>query len=190
MTPQERNVGRVPFHIGDWKMMSKLWRQIASMLIVSGLAFGCASIMKGTRQDLSVTSSPSDATVEIRRGSAAGEGERVFAGATPATAELSRKHEYVVTVSMDGYRTAKIPVTKDGIQPWWWGNIALLSLLGIVIDYVDGAMYRLEPATIHVSMETAAIDGAGDGDLCAIVLHQLEDGRIRRIRVPMVSISN
>lgn len=79
----------------------------------------------------------------------------MFAGRTPAMMMLPRKHEYVVTISQPGYKTVRIAVLQTGIQPWWWANVWPGNLFGFV-DYFNGAIYRLAPGTIAVTLEVAS----------------------------------
>src|SRR3982750_3493837 len=81
---------------------------------------GCASIMSGTSQNLTFTSTPDGATV-----TAAGRG----IGKTPITTRLSKETGQSVTFDKDGYKpiTMRLETRMDG---WFWGNIVLGGFIG------------------------------------------------------------
>lgn len=127
-------------------------------LLVGALALGaatavtgCATIIKGTSQDISVDSNPGGAQVTVTQNS----GVEVFKGATPAKLSLSKKHEYTVSVKLAGYQEARVPVTQH-LSGWFFGNLLCGGLLGMVIDAVDGAMYNLEPENVSVTLVQVA----------------------------------
>ena len=65
-----------------------------------------------------------------------------FTGVTPASFTLSRKGDFVVSISKEGYETAEIPVKSQiagagavGMA----GNVLIGGIIGIGADAVKGA---------------------------------------------------
>jgi hypothetical protein len=107
--------------------------------IASLLLSGCATIINGTHQDLTVTSQPEALCVSIN-------GEPY--GATPVVASLPRGKNYVVQVQEDQYHPYQItvvPVASGMI----WGNLILGGLIGMAVDSGTGAGYEHSPSRVH-----------------------------------------
>jgi hypothetical protein len=153
-------------------------------LSVIVIAVGCASIMKGTKQTVSVSSSPSAATVKIKTTG----GVLVFEGVTPATTSLPKNKEYLATISLEGYKDATSSISKEGIEGWFWGNLICGGIIGIVIDLTNGAMNSLGPDQIHVELVHAQVTGEKDA-VYAVLTARDSQGQLRRTAIPMVSAS-
>jgi hypothetical protein len=99
---------------------------------------GCASIVEGSGQNVWVkteTKQPSTCTVSNSRDSS------TISGPTQVTVKRSKTDLNVRCVdSATGVQGDK--VVASGLENWWWGNIALLSPLGVFIDGVSGAMWE------------------------------------------------
>lgn len=124
--------------------------QAAALLTLAVITTGCGAIFNGTRQTITATSAPDQATISTEPGT----GEFT----TPASLSLERKNNYVLTFRREGYRPATFQVQKK-LQ----GGIVVLDvlftgLLGVIIDAATGAWYKLDPQTAVVSL-TALTDG-------------------------------
>lgn len=122
---------------------------------------GCASIFSEQTYPVQVTSEPSRASIEIKDE----DGNVVYNGSTPATVKLTSSagyfdgERYTVTFRKDGYDEEQF-VINSGIDGWYWGNILLGGILGmLIIDPATGAMYDLPSkagATLKPSVDMAA----------------------------------
>jgi hypothetical protein len=170
-------------HIREEQTMNRLKQFIVTVVLLSvaGLfVIGCATIMKGTKQKVLLSSTPSQAKVIIKTVS----GMTAFEGTTPATAELSKKDEYIVTVSLAGYKDKSVNITQEGIEGWFWGNLLCGGVIGIVVDVTNGAMHKLSPEQINVELTTAQIPGQEDA--VYVVFYALDrQGQLRSLAVPM-----
>ena len=153
---------------------------ILSVVVLVLAVSGCATILTGTDQDILVTSSPTSANVTIK----ANNGMEVFNGVTPATVTLARKREYAVTISLEGYKSVTLPINQS-FQALYLGNIICGGLIGLVIDAVNGAMWKLEPEMVSVSLSTAMTE-TGERRLFAEFRMMDHNDNLRMFRVPLV----
>ena len=124
-----------------------------TILFIVGIACivvigGCSTIVNGTTQSVSISSDPSGAEVQV-------DGNPV--GVTPLSTELKRKHNHLVTISLDGYKTQQITINKvmSGAVA---GNILAGGLIGWGIDAANGSQYKLKPDTIAVVLVPGSTD--------------------------------
>ena len=119
-------------------------KTLSSCLVVSLLFFqtGCASIVSGKSQDVSIRSNPPGAAVEI---------DGMSMGKTPFTTELRRKKRHQIKVIKEGY-LEESRVTKKGFNWWFAGNVLIGGIIGIIIDFATGAVYNVDPDEINVSL--------------------------------------
>ena len=117
-------------------------------LLLSGilaLTIGCASIVSKNTYPVSVTSSPSGATVTITDSN----GLTVGSGLTPQTITLRAKSgffkaaTYDLEFKKDGYQTTHSTI-RAGLDGWYLGNIIFGGLIGIlIVDPATGSMWKL-----------------------------------------------
>lgn len=141
---------------------------VFSALVLSIVVAGCASIIHGSSQDVSIASDPSGATVTING---------VERGQTPITQSLKRKKTHTLTLALDGYETEELFIERK-VSGWFWGNILFGGLIGIAIDAGTGAMYKLDPSTVDtmLSENTASRSArSGDGDVFITVVLEPSD---------------
>jgi hypothetical protein len=114
---------------------------IAACMAVPLLS-GCATIIKGSHQDIPVATDPSNASVFV---------DGVRQGYTPTKLNLARKASYVVTLELDGHESESITI-KPSIGGAVAGNIIAGGLIGWGVDAGTGAQYNLHPDTINVRL--------------------------------------
>jgi|GEM_PF-602758 len=147
---------------------------LSILLITLSIFTGCASIISGGNQSIYFDSIPQDAEVTIR----AIQSENSWEGTTPFTAELKRKHEYRVTVKLDGYETTHVRINRD-VNNWVVGNLILGIMPWVVIDYATGAMFELKPDEILITLEEP--NSSKKDEKMELVLYSLnEDGKLVR----------
>lgn len=136
----------------------------ASLLSATLLAVtGCASIMHGTTQSVGISSSPSGASVSV-------DGQNF--GTTPAFADLSRNGTHIVSISLPGYRTQDLTLTKS-VSDWVWGNIVFGGIIGLAVDAATGGLYKLSPEQMVASLdenEVAVLEENNNSIVVQIVL--------------------
>ncbi len=112
---------------------------------------GCASIMHGTTQQVAVSSSPTGAKVAVNG---------MDRGVTPVIADLKRKDNHVIRVTLDGYQPFEMALTRS-VSGWVWGNLVFGGIPGLAIDAITGGLYKLAPEQVvaqlqHQDMQVAA----------------------------------
>lgn len=108
------------------------------------LVGACASIVHGSRQQVSVTSTPSNARITV-------DGQPQ--GSTPAVIKLKRKDLHTVRLELEGYHPAEIALTRK-VSGWVWGNIIFGGLIGLAVDAGTGGMYKLTPEQVAATLPT------------------------------------
>ena len=133
---------------------------IALLLLTSS----CATIISGTTQKVNFTSTPSAAGIFI---------DEVQVGITPKELELERKREYNVVIKLDGYTPYETKLTKK-FNAWYLGNIALGGIIGLVIDPITGAMYKLTPKQIDAQMSNGVVFKQKRGEAYVAVVLEVD----------------
>jgi hypothetical protein len=117
---------------------------LVCLLATVPFATGCGVIFGGTRQTIRATSSPEGASVETTPAS--------IGYKTPTTLNLERKNSYVLTFSMPGYTSQKAELQRSLRTGIVIADVLLTGLVGIVIDAVTGAWYKLSPDVANVTL--------------------------------------
>lgn len=118
---------------------------VSSVLLSLG---ACASVTRGTKDAWQISSDPSGAKVETSNG--------FFCAATPCAIKMSRKSEFVATITKPGYKTATVTVTHQTATSGavgMAGNVLVGGLIGIGVDAMTGATQDLVPNPAHVTLE-------------------------------------
>ena len=102
---------------------------------------GCASIVHGTRQEVSISSNPSEAMVS--------DGEVTIK--TPGKINLKRNKDHILTITKPGYETESVRIVRV-ISGALAGNILAGGVIGWGVDAVSGAQWRLEPETVAITL--------------------------------------
>ena len=148
----------------------KVWTSAVLIPVLAILQMGCATIMGGGKQEIQLNSNPEGATVSSTR---AGMEEKMDY-TTPETVAFERKGHYILTFSKEGYETKKVELMRS-MRGWMLVWDVLLGVVGIVIDAVTGAWYRLEPEEVNVTLTklSSAVPGP---DEIRITLSGTSDG--------------
>ena len=101
----------------------------------------CASIINGTRQKVSITTNPPGAMIS----------DGVATYQTPATLDLKRGQDHILTITKEGHEPETVRLTRV-ISGAVAGNILAGGLIGWGVDAISGAQWRLEPETLAVNL--------------------------------------
>ena len=120
-------------------------RHRVTVLLAMGLLLvqvACASVISGTRQKISVQSTPPGANVQV-------DGRPT--GQTPLVTKVKRNKRHEILITKEGY----LPDSRSTGKAFNYvllGNILVGGLIGMTIDLVDGAAYTVEPNKIVVTL--------------------------------------
>jgi len=126
----------------SYKIMKKSYYII--ILVIAILFQGCATLVSGSKQTIRFSSYPTQATVKING---------IPYGKTPTKARLKRRGQQYIQIEMEGYKTYETTFTKR-LNGWFWGNILIGGLIGMVIDAATGSMYNLTPEQMHAHFKS------------------------------------
>ncbi len=107
---------------------------------------GCASIVSGKTQDISIRSNPLGATVTI---------DGMSAGATPVTTDVKRKRRHNIKITKEGY-VEETRATHKGFNWWYCANLIIpFGIIGLVVDVATGAIFTVSPDEVNVTLTKA-----------------------------------
>jgi len=117
---------------------------ILGCVIVAGIvsiASGCATIVKGNSQSLSVKTDPPGAACELAR-----KGKTVaVVNPTPGSTQVSKGAAALdVTCKKQGYLDATASASSS-VQGWTLGNLLIGGVVGLVVDAGSGALHEYQP---------------------------------------------
>jgi len=106
---------------------------------------GCATIIQGTSQSISVNSNPSGAKIIVMG---------MERGTTPAVIKVDRSDSnIIVRIVKDGYEPVEVMLTRS-VSGWIFGNIVFGGLLGLVVDFATGGAYNVSPEFIQANLQS------------------------------------
>lgn len=143
------------------------WRRVCSIVPFGALVLltGCATIMHGSNQRVDFDSTPPGASVAV-------DGKVV--GTTPTGAELDRGSEHDVVISLPGYRPFEMHLSR-GVDGWFFANLLLGGVIGLVVDASNGSMYKLDKDRVSVTLEKAT-SSTPSGKLHIVVVDHVGPG--------------
>ncbi len=115
-------------------------------------ASGCGTVFNGTRQNVPMYSTPEGAEIIING---------VSHGTTPAAFRLKRGVVYVVEFKREGYEDVVTVLNRKLDIPPFAINILTTVYAGVLVDFVTGAAYYVEPGVINVALPPLADDEFG-----------------------------
>lgn len=128
------------------RMKKPAW--VISLSLLGGvgltlLVIGCASIIHGTRQNISVSSVPTGAKVIVKG---------VHMATTPAVIALKRNESNIILrFEKEGYEPVEVALNRS-VDGWIAGNIIFGGLIGLAVDFISGGAYKLSPSEINAVM--------------------------------------
>jgi hypothetical protein len=107
------------------------------------LCSSCATIVCGSKQTVKFSSNPANAIISINNS---------VVGVTPYETKLDRKvKEHHIVFKLDGYQPFETKLTRK-FNAWYIGNLAIGGLVGLIIDPITGAIYKLSPKEVKAEM--------------------------------------
>jgi hypothetical protein len=109
--------------------------------------YGCASIISGSKQQMTFQSTPEGATVSVN-------GRLV--GKTPISIQLDKKSGQSLEFKKDGYQPVTMELTTH-LDGWFWGNIILGGFIGSTTDGISGAVHEYSPSQYYVTLQPVSV---------------------------------
>ena len=123
--------------------MKKINLYLSFMLCFSFmLTTSCATLFKGSLDQLSVNSSTKDAEVYING---------TFRGKTPLKLKLKSKNSYTVEVKKNGYSSQTYNI-ESNVGAGWVILDVLTGLVPVIVDISTGAWTYLEPNVVNADL--------------------------------------
>jgi len=120
--------------------------KIAAVAALGVAVSGCATIVKGTSQVVSVSTPPATGANCVLTNP-----EGSWTITTPAQVKVSKsKEDLVAKCTMPGYQDATQRIASS-FQSWTAGNVLIGGVIGIGVDAASGAMNEY-PTTITIPM--------------------------------------
>ena len=117
-------------------------KRIVLGILILGLflSMGCASVLKGTSQDVTFDSSPQGAEVYVDGGNM---------GKTPLTLTLKKNAYDNIMVKKEGFETQNIPLEKS------FDGVAIINIFWDLstTDLITGALYEYKPNQYFFEMK-------------------------------------
>lgn len=121
---------------------------IAAMVATWSAGSGCATIVNGRTQKITVQTEPAGATASV-----AGVGSFT----TPAVLSLDRDTDHVITFTKAGFPERSVTL-KRRLSGWAFGNIIFGGIIGIVIDAATGDWWYFDPETFVVNLTSGNLE--------------------------------
>ena len=126
------------------------------LLLAAALALpcvGCASVSRGTTENISISSTPAGATAELSGL------DNPTSCVTPCVVVAKRSADITVTVNKEGYEPQVVPLTKE-VPPTgaagFAGNVLVGGLVGMGVDAYTGAALDHKPNPVIVTLQPLA----------------------------------
>jgi hypothetical protein len=126
-------------------------------LALAAMCGGCATVVRGTTDQVGFNSTPSGAEVHTSNG---------LGCITPCTLTVKKNEEFIATFEKPGYQPQQVPVTRQVVGAGvasTAGNVIVGGVIGIGVDAITGAGYDHVPNPVNVVLEPDTPPAAARG---------------------------
>lgn len=110
-------------------------KALVAVAIVGAAASGCATVIKGSSQEIAVNTVPVDGAECTLHSS-----EGTWRLTTPGKVKVDKtKNDITLTCEKPGYRTSTDTVVS-GFEAWTLGNLVLGGIIGLGVDAATGSI--------------------------------------------------
>lgn len=146
-----------------------MFKKIIFGITLSVFLVSCASIVKGTKQTITINSNVDGATVYL---------DGIMVGTTPFVGDI-KKNKAALTIQKEGYKTYTLSLSKS-LEPMFFGNIITGGTLGSITDFATGAAYTYSPSSYQIEMYK-------DGESSTAFLQRLEVRKYAMLNITDIS---
>lgn len=121
-------------------------RRFVSILLIISFLFlssSCATIFKGTSEEVNFNSEPQKAEVWVN-------GTKM--GETPLALKLESKKTYTIEFKKEGFETKSHTITNH-VGAGWIILDVLTGLVGVIVDAATGSWYSLDQKNVNTVLE-------------------------------------
>jgi hypothetical protein len=155
------------------------WTLVVLLVALGILVSGCASIVKGTTQSVTVNTEPVGANCILSR-----DGQQIaVVNPTPGTVQIGKGAGTVaVQCKKVGYVDAAGTLSSS-FQAMTFGNILFGGIIGVAVDAASGAMHEYPPM-VTITLVPEAFASVADRDaffdqMRATLLKEADEVRVR-----------
>ncbi len=157
--------------------------KLLPIILAASLLSACSSIVSKSEYSVAINSSPDGANFVVTNRT----GQKVHSGLTPASVTLKsssgyfKGESYTIALSKDGFSPKTFTLTSS-LDGWYWGNILLGGLIGmLIVDPATGAMYNLpDRVDISIDQDTAAATTVSK-DITLATIDSMSDEQLTRL---------
>ncbi len=124
---------------------------LLALFAIAAFFSGCATVTRGTTEQITINSEPTGATVRLSNG---------FTGITPAVFTVPRKGDIIATISKEGYETTTVTLTPHVAgagTAGFVGNALIGGIIGGGVDIATGATLSHTPNPALVTLSVARV---------------------------------
>jgi hypothetical protein len=141
----------------------KTYVRIGAALMVTALLPACATVTRGTKQQLTIRTEPPGADVRLSNG---------MTCVSPCDLRVRRKETFTANISKQGYQAVTVPMTSKmhgGGALALAGNVLIGGLIGVIVDVSTGALRDVRPGPIDLTLQPTGALANADMPLSASV---------------------
>ena len=132
------------------------------LVLATLLTTGCATIVRGTKQEMTFDSNPKGAQVFIND---------KMVGETPLTLKVDRKEKTKVIVKKEGYSEKSFSLETEEKMGWMiGGNLISSGTTGTTTDLLSGAYLEYSPDSYYIDLVKSAELGEQPEDQKQMIL--------------------
>ncbi len=121
--------------------------RIILVLAAAAMCSGCATVLRGTTDQVGFNSTPSGAEVHTSNG---------FGCVTPCTLTVKKNEEFVATFEKQGFIPQQVPVARQVVGAGvvaTAGNVIAGGIIGLGVDAATGAGFEHVPNPVSVVLQ-------------------------------------
>jgi len=125
------------------KRITKITGAASIVVLVVYLLGGCATIFKGSHNNVDFASDPAGAKVYVNG---------VPRGTTPINLKLESNKTYTIEFKKEGYETKTYTITNH-VGVGWIVLDVIFGLIPVIVDAATGAWYELDQDAVNAILE-------------------------------------
>jgi hypothetical protein len=118
--------------------------RLVVVFALAAMCGGCATVIRGTTDQVGFNSTPSGAEVHTSNG---------LGCVTPCTLTVKKNEEFIATFEKQGFLPQQVPVSRQVVGAGvaaTAGNVILGGVIGLSVDAATGAGYEHVPNPVSV----------------------------------------